>query len=134
MRRPVVIGLLLFTLHGFSQKESIKVRKPVSQASMESTVTLCGKYQGGISRDSLIRDHQLRIWNNKAGFKIISFELSFNSVGMLYNYNCTNDTIPREALLRLGALNKRTNLSVENIKAVVKADTVFLNPIILRLD
>lgn len=134
MKFALVISLVLYAMNGFSQKESIKVRKPVSQAKMASTVTLAGKYQGVISRDSLIKDHRIRIWNNQAGFKIISFELTLNSIGMLYNYTCVNDTIPREALLKLVALNRRANVAVENIRAVAKTDTVFLNPILLKLD
>lgn len=129
-------GIICFIscLSAFSQTQKITVRKPASQADMPWHVTLCGMYRGDVKTEDIYKDHQLKISNNTAGLRIISFEVTFKSLGKIYSYSTPGDTLSLELRKSLLGADKKAKIYIDDIRAVSKnKDTLFLNPITLRV-
>jgi hypothetical protein len=135
-----LINTLLFLITAtsvFSQTSKIKVKKSISQDQMSSVVTIGGYYYGKCPISKLVANKHLKISNNTSGLKIISFETTFFvDNGILKSVNCNSDSLSQEIITSITSLNtpKNRGFYIENIKAINnQKDTLFLNPIILKL-
>lgn len=132
---------ILFSLTTFSQTQTIKIKKEAQKPSLVQSkspwlVTFCNYYYGTIKLVDLFNpNNKLVISNNTIDLKIIRFDLTWRtSLGKLYNYTTTGDSITIDIRKQLLQIDKRSKLFISDIKAVSKyQDTIFLNPIELRV-
>jgi hypothetical protein len=100
-------------------------------------VTIAGLYGGKISKGELLHCDGLRLLNNEAGYKIISFKCS-NETFKYYadNFQVQNvGALFNDKTLELfNRLEAHATLSIENVRVINKTnDTVMLNSIIVHL-
>lgn len=129
---------LISTSYVIGQTYKIKVSKEVSKDREIPDVTI-STYNFGYHRASeLLVDTHLRIHNNKNGYKIVSFNVSFIENSKLIEYNCNSDTLSQEVINHMLKFKTSTtshgpNFHIDLIKAVNKSDTILLHPIVFRL-
>lgn len=137
MRNFVFYISLVVGLNAFAQTKPqvIKIKKGLKQSETNAVVTLCDKYYGDIKADDIYKNNQLKISNNLLGLKIISFNISFKrGPGAYSEYTTANDTLSLEIRKDLLTADINGRVFIVGIKAVSKNnDTLYLNPIILRI-
>lgn len=134
--RSILVLLVIVGAQDLSSQvvAKVKVQKKLSQANMESVVTIGGYYFGTTTISNVLADKHLKISNNIHGLKVVSFEVSAISKRILYNYQCVSDSLSEEASKLILSSNAKSKMYIDHIKAVSKNnDTLFLNPIIISL-
>ena len=132
--RIIAVIFILIAFRSFSQTSTIKVRKPLSQADAPWHVTFCGMYRGDVTREEVCKGKEFKISNNTEGLRIFRYDVTFRSNGKLFNWTASGDTLSTDIRKQLRLIDKNTRMFIDDIKAVLKnKDTVFLNPITLRV-
>jgi hypothetical protein len=118
------------------QTNTIKIRKQLLQDKIVSPITIGGLYDGKISVSNLINTSKFKISNNQDNLRVVSYKISLLASGDNSDFNIIADSLTPEVKSSLSKrnLNNYNLVSFQNIKAVnSKNDTIFLNPIELKL-
>lgn len=91
-------------------------------------------YRGDVTREEVCKGKEFKISNNTEGLRIFRYDVTFRSNGKLFNWTASGDTLSTDIRKQLRLIDKNTRMFIDDIKAVLKnKDTVFLNPITLRV-
>ncbi|MBX3162896.1 MAG: hypothetical protein KF900_00290 [Bacteroidetes bacterium] len=140
MKTILTTFILLLTSNFYGQTKTIKVKKTVTQETMTSVVTIAGFYHGNITVSKLIAAKKMHISNNTENWKIISYEFIVGG-GKISSFTQLGDSLTSNIIEELYKRNLDNGskikplILISNIKAInSKNDTMFLNPIQLKLE